>query len=226
MIHGVGTNDADYQVEIKVTTDYFYSSGERKRKRVWQCPYYRKWFDMLSRCYSKKFHLRHPTYIDCTVCDAWLLFSNFRKWMINEGWLAVQGGENMHLDKDLLFYGNKVYSPETCALIPYTINLFIGEGGSIHRDYLIGCSWRQQNRKFVSQCRNPFDKEGDKRKTYLGLYSSEIEAHLVWKKRKHEYSCELAVSDYVVDERVKQVLLTRYKNTTIIEDHFKVKEIN
>lgn len=40
----------------------------------------RVWRSMLSRCYSKKYQEKEPSYIDCSVCEEWLLFSNFKKW--------------------------------------------------------------------------------------------------------------------------------------------------
>lgn len=88
-IYGVGTNDANYLVVNK---------GVR-------CPYYKKWSSMLERCFSKSLHKKHPTYIGCTVCNEWLLFSNFRSWMMKQEWVG------MELDKDIISIGNKKYCP-------------------------------------------------------------------------------------------------------------------
>ena len=74
LVSGVGINDADYEVQ-----KYTVVSG--KRKRIWICPYYITWTHMLQRCYSEKSQLKHPTYKGCTVCDEWLIFSNFKTWM-------------------------------------------------------------------------------------------------------------------------------------------------
>ena len=79
LVQGVGVNDAGYRVAIKERLPC--SNGKRIQKEVWMCPYYSKWKSMLVRCYSTKYHQRRPTYKDCSVCNDWLLFSNFRKWV-------------------------------------------------------------------------------------------------------------------------------------------------
>ena len=52
----------------------------------------------------------------CKVCDEWLTYSNFEKWF-NKNYK-----EGQQLDKDILFEGNKLYSPETCCFVPSDIN--------------------------------------------------------------------------------------------------------
>ena len=103
---GVGVNDADYQVRKKV-------NGESIL-----CVFYKTWANMLTRCYNSKFHLKNKTYIGCSVCTEWHLFSNFKSWMETQNW---QGRE---LHKDLLIKGNKVYSPQTCAFVDSMTNSF------------------------------------------------------------------------------------------------------
>ena len=74
------------------------------------------WINMLKRCYDKSFHLRQPTYTNCTVSKNWHNFQNFAKWY-NDNYV-----ENYHLDKDLLVYGNKLYSQDTCIFVPRELN--------------------------------------------------------------------------------------------------------
>ena len=111
LVFGVGVNDSDYNVMI------------RKNKKQILCPFYRKWCDMLKRCYSLKWHKQNPTYIGCFVCPEWLYFSKFRLWMENQKW------KGMELDKDLLVKGNRGYGPDTCCFIPKAINSLFGSGG-------------------------------------------------------------------------------------------------
>lgn len=79
---------------------------------------------MLDRCYNPKAWKKRPNYIDCKVCDRWLDFQNFAHDVNNmAGWNAKdREGLYYELDKDILIEGNKVYSPETCLLVPRIIN--------------------------------------------------------------------------------------------------------
>lgn len=79
-----------------------------------------KWRQMLFRCYSGEYAKEHPTYIGCTVCDEWLKFSNFERWVVEQG---VRNVKKYDLDKDLFSYGGeKIYSPSTCCLLPHRLN--------------------------------------------------------------------------------------------------------
>lgn len=88
-------------------------------KRVFY-PHYIYWRTMMKRCYSDHFHTQFPTYKDCSVVKDWHNFQNFAKWY-DENYYEI-GEEMMHLDKDILVKGNKVYSPETCVFVPQSIN--------------------------------------------------------------------------------------------------------
>ena len=215
LVYGKGKNDSTSYVYKNKPTGEHYPNGKKKYRVVWRCPYYRKWTAMLERCYSERFQKGNPTYKDCFVCEGWLTFSNFKRWM------ALQEWEGYELDKDLLFGENKGYSPETCVFVHEKPNGFINDYGNGRGEWLLGVSWCTTKKKFVAQCRNPFKSEGDTRQYYVGSYGSELEAHLAWKKRKHEYSCELANSKYVTDERVGKILLHKYENYTVLEDHIR-----
>ncbi len=187
LIHGIGINDADYKV-----------TKEKNGKQVWCCPFYRKWKSMLMRVYCSKVHQKYPTYISVTVCKEWHTFSSFRAWMIQQDW------EGKQLDKDLLLEGNKEYSPENCVFVDRVTNQFIVDCSAARGKFMIGVYWNKPACKFVSQCCNPFTKKSE----HLGLFTSEIKAHIAWKKRKHEHALKLA--DLQTDERVAQALRTRY----------------
>lgn len=198
LVRGVGINDADYVVKEWETIGYV--NGKRKRKLIWFCPFYRTWNHMLMRCYSTKYQELHPTYKGCSVTDEWLTFSNFRAWM------ETQDFEGMQLDKDLLFEGNKVYSPETCVFVTQTVNLFTTDRGASRGEFLIGVSWYKRDGKFLAHCSNPFTKK----KEHLGLFTSEQEAHEAWLKRKLELAHELAAIQ--TDLRDAEALINRYSN--------------
>ena len=44
------------------------------------------------------------------------------------------GIERMHLDKDILIKGNKVYSPDTCLIVPQSINEIFHSSGRKTKD--------------------------------------------------------------------------------------------
>lgn len=199
-MYGVGINDADYVVKKWETVGHV--DGVRKRKLVWYCPYYRVWHSMLQRCYSPKYQERFPTYKGCSVSEEWLTFSVFKMWM------EAQDFEGKHLDKDLLFKGNKVYSKETSVFVTREINLFTNDRGNDRGEWLIGVCWHKASGKFQSRCSNPFTKKRE----VLGLFNCELEAHQAWLKRKLELAHSLAAEQ--TDERIARALIERYTNYT------------
>ena len=80
---------------------------------------YSIWHGMIKRCYTKTFE----NYKNVTVCEEWHCFQTFADWY-NKRYID---GFNMQIDKDLLQQGveNKIYSPETCVLLPSDINNFL-----------------------------------------------------------------------------------------------------
>lgn len=122
LIYSVGINDANYLTNPVVDG-----------KKI-MCPYYQKWQNMIERCYSVKLQERHPTYRGCTVCKEWLLFSNFKAWMITQRWWGMQ------LDKDIKINGNKIYSPKTCLFIPRDLNTLLVTCSARRGDYPLGVS--------------------------------------------------------------------------------------
>ena len=196
-VFGVGVNDVDYEV---TRYEYVTVGGKRKQKQVWVCPYYRVWRSMLERCYSAKHQENHPTYIGCSVSEEWLTLSVFKSWM------EAQDFEGMQLDKDILFEGNKVYSEETCAFVTRAVNMFTVDKGNGRGEWLIGVHWHKPAGKFQSKCRNPFTKKVE----HLGYFTSELEAHQAWLKRKLELAHLIAAEQ--TDERVGKALIERYTN--------------
>ena len=81
-------------------------------------PEYRAWCAMLSRCYCSSYKEREPSYDGCTVHTDWLNFQVFSEWYCNQRFYGV----GYQLDKDILVKGNKIYSQETCCLVPNAIN--------------------------------------------------------------------------------------------------------
>lgn len=199
MVYGVGVNDAWYTVQIKEPVPGRYKNGKKKQRSVWICPFYSAWVDMLRRGYSESFNLMRPSYKDVSVCEHWHRFSKFRSWMETQDW------EGNHLDKDLLIFNNKTYSPETCVFVTPAVNSFLLENTASRGKYKIGVSWHKRVRKFVAQCCNPILGT----KEHLGYYVSEKEAHEAWHKRKFQHACSLA--ELQTNKRVAAALIQRYQ---------------
>ena len=78
---------------------------------------YRTWRDMFTRCYNKEHHSYYPL---SDVCEEWMNFQNFAEWYYANQY-EVKG--RLHIDKDILYPGNKFYSPYHCLLVPQRINM-------------------------------------------------------------------------------------------------------
>lgn len=142
-----------------------YFDGYNKR-----CDAYMHWRNMLERCYHPKC-VKHKFYQDCSVCDEWLLFSNFKKWFDEQtkekGW---------QLDKDILVKGNKVYSPSTCCFVPQEVNTMLKNRSKERKQKHLPNIYKQQSGNFLVTG----SSEGV---TYnLGTYHTQEEAFDVFKK--------------------------------------------
>ena len=189
LVYGVGINDADYVVQPII-------NGKQE-----VCPIYRTWKSMLNRCYCLSTHLTSPTYVVCSVSKEWLTFSNFREWMISQNW------KGKHLDKDILFKNNKIYSSSSCCFVSCSINALLNSQGASRGKYLIGCC--KKSSKFRSQ----ISIHG--KKTYLGLFETQKEAHLAWRKAKSAYIIEAAFTQ--TRDNVREALLERAR--VLLEDY-------
>lgn len=140
--------------------------------------YYTAWYNMIKRCYDKDVQEKHPTYIGCSVSEEWLNFQVFAEWF------QQNYKEGFELDKDILFKGNKIYSPETCCFVPQEINNLLLKSKTIRGEYPIGVT--KKGNKFRARI-----KKGSK-ELHIGLYSSIKEAFDAYKKVKNSYIIELA----------------------------------
>ena len=181
MIYGVATNDAEYETR-KVSI--YYENGIKKRKQLWACPFYVKWMQMLQRCFCAEYKNKKPTYADVVCCDDWLLFSNFKKWM------EAQDYEGKELDKDLLVFENKIYSPESCCFVSRAVNSFLTLRSSMRGDFPLGVSYHKRDRVFLSSISGGKDK-----KIHLGSFGDKHLAHKAWQIAKLDKCKNLLMSE-------------------------------
>lgn len=119
----------------------------------------------------------------------WYLESenDFKDFQSFVDWCQCQYGYNLRdekgnlwqIDKDLMFIGNKIYSPDTCLFVPSKINSILLSSRAIRGDYPIGVTFNKRSGKFVAQSNDT----GYKRKG-LGYFNDPLEAHRVWQTFK------------------------------------------
>lgn len=184
LIRGVGINDSNEPITI---------DGKLIRS-------YSVWTSMLDRCYNIKLGQKYPTYAGCFVNEKWLLFSNFKRWF-DDNYI-----EDHQLDKDLLVFGNKEYSEDTCIFVPQWLNKFVTESNASRGKYLIGVTISNEG-KFVSRCHNPVTKKSE----YLGTFLTEQEAHVAWKMFKSKNVDIMKTELDAIDKRLYPLLKVKYK---------------
>lgn len=145
----------------------------------------RFWSSMIERCYSTKYHKCRKTYYECTVCEEWLVFANFYQWF-HENYYEIKN-EKMHLDKDILDKGNKIYSPNKCCIVPMEINELFTKSDAARGEYPIGVSWIKRDQVYRSQCCC-----GNKKRVALGSYSNPIDAFNAYKVYKEKVIKKIA----------------------------------
>lgn len=153
-------------------------------------PQYHHWFAMIQRCYNNKRLEKFPSYKGCSVCEEWHNFQNFAKWF-DENYYEING-EQMALDKDILYKGNKIYSPQTCIFVPQRINNLFTKNNNKRGDYPIGVSWDKSKNKFISLC-HIYNSSTHKSTTVtIGRYDTSKEAFYAYKEFKENYIKQVA----------------------------------
>lgn len=115
---------------------------------------YTKWRAILVRSFSEDFKLKNPTYKNVTCCKEWLLFENFYNWLHSQENFELLScyDKGFAIDKDILVKGNKVYSPDTCCVVPKRVNELFIKADKSRGKYPIGVVWSNSHNSFRSQC--------------------------------------------------------------------------
>lgn len=177
---------------------FAYGHGVNDVANVWKnCrKAFSVWRSMLQRCYDEKYQQKEPTYIGCTVCEEWLMFSNFLKWFEDS---YVDGYQ---LDKDIIHKGNKVYAPEHCAFVPREINSLLLRKQSARGDTPIGVKYDKRRGYYSASVLY------DGHAHFLGYTKNEEEAFLLYKTAKEKRIVEVAnMYKDVIDNRIYNALI-------------------
>lgn len=148
-------------------------------------PAYFAWHNMLYRCYSEDVRRKRPTYKDCTVCEEWKCFANFKEWFDNQvyfqGWM---------LDKDILAKGNKEYAPDKCCFVPNEINALFTKRQNFRSQLPIGVKYCKAQRRF-KECYKASVSRNDG-KSYIGTFKTPEDAFQAYKVAKEDWIKEVA----------------------------------
>lgn len=159
LMHGIGFNSKRKHQAIV--------DGEKTKA-------YLTWYSMIQRCYDQKFKKRAPAYINCTVSDEWHDFQNFADWFYEHPHSEL----GYQLDKDLLVSGNKVYSADTCCLVPRELNMLLTSRAACRGAHPQGVCFDKSENKYLSSIRINGKKKN------LGRFNCPDEAHQVYRTAK------------------------------------------
>lgn len=168
---------------------------------------YQVWNSMLSRCYNQHNKDHQKTYYNCSVCEEWLLFSNFKKWF-DEFYI-----DGYSLDKDLLLKHNRTYSPETCCFLPSEINTALITKQNKKSNLPTGVS-KDKQRTFQVHI-----KKYGKQKRIGTRYFTLSSAVNAYKEAKEKYIKELAFYYYTNNKISKNIFEALNKYEVITESY-------
>lgn len=152
-----------------------------------QTKIYSTWRNMMERCYNPNLHKKHPTYRECRTEDSWHNFSVFAEWYESNYYEVEE--ERMHLDKDILVKGNKLYSPDTCVFVPHSINVLFVTHSERRGDCPIGVYWDNHKKKYRAE----ININGEQ--TKIGDYNTKEEA-FQWYKDIKESVIKIAANKH------------------------------
>lgn len=186
---------------MKLVKGVGYNSGGKHlaRKDGSYTRLYHLWRTMLARCYCDKMQARQPTYIGCTVDERWHDFQNYAEWYTSNEFFD----SGYQLDKDVLIKGNKIYSPDTCCLIPQELNKLLLDRKASRGKYPRGVIYERPMRKYLARVSvNGRDK-------HVGYFKCPNEAHAAYVVAKEAHVKEKALEwRGRIDERVFEALMS------------------
>ena len=146
-------------------------------------PLYHKWNGMMQRCYNPKNKINNPAYEACTSSETFRHFSKFKSWYCSQ---IGYEQEDWHLDKDILIKGNKVYSEDTCCIVPPEINCALLNNKKVRGSFPQGVIYNSTKTRYRARI-----QRGDKWES-LGTYDTPEEAFYAYKPVKEAHIKSLA----------------------------------
>ena len=172
---------------------------------------YDAWTKMFMRSYKEEWHNLEPTYTNCEVAKVWWDFQNFAEWFYNN--YHEIPNCSIQVDKDWIVYNNKIYSPETCELVPQIINTCILTHDKTMHDTELPTGIKiTSSGKYKPQI-SQYGKRVD-----CGIYTDLEDAMKVYMDKKILYVKELAdkYKPYISDRLYNTMY--EYKNRFLLEN--------
>lgn len=161
-----------YKIKIKVAYGDFKNGNVRN-------PYNKT-------IYNKK----HPTYNSVEVCKEWHNYQVFGDWF-DKNYYKIEN-ENMQLDKDILFKGNKIYNYKTTLFVPDNINTLFVKNNANRGDYPIGVCYNKNDKVYTSECRITSFENNKNLRNHLGRFNDPISAFNAYKIYKEQHIKDVA----------------------------------
>lgn len=196
--------------EIYYTFTYGISDAEPEGTRLGDELWYKAWLNMTRRGLRyRPGKSDNRAYENVTIGYRWLKASNFKKWY-NDNIYKIKSDQEidrLELDKDIRVPGNKVYSEDTCLIVPSRINKFFVSTYKLIKVYTM-----KRGGRFNTTIK-PFEVNG----VAVNIVSnSSFELALMWAAEKNKqlreqvipYFIHLVHPDYVDSPMVQLVLKT------------------
>lgn len=160
---------------------------------------YSIWKQMILRCYFKDNNNTYPTYYGKSeVCEEWHNFQNFAEWYTTNAYDI--GNERLHVDKDIKYQGNKIYSPYHCILVPQSINEQFKDHNGRKKE-------TDTDLPFTIRRTDSGKFSVSHRSKYLGTYTTVEECVEKYLKSKKKYITELVEKYNTMPDNVRRIVL-------------------
>ena len=84
------------------------------------------------------------------MCEEWFCYECYERWYNNNVY-DIDG--TLDIDKDIILKHNKIYSPDTCVLVPHRINMLFVKSDKTRGNLPIGVYYREDLNKYESTIR-------------------------------------------------------------------------
>lgn len=164
----------------------------RYQGKTYKSAAYSTWTGMMGRLRSKK-----PHYCGCCVSDNFKMFNYFVEWYRQQ---VGSYCKDFALDKDILVSGNRLYSENTCVLVPTSLNSFFSHAPTKSTNFPVGVSFHKNAKSFQANIRI------DSIKKHLGCFKSADQASAAYIIAKElevsRWITRLKDGEFTVDPRV------------------------